>query len=56
MSNQISRWDVIIYQGQRGEVLALDSDPAADVMIKLYSNPDKSLFVPRSDLFFVSKY
>lgn len=57
MSNQqISKWDTVSYQGQRGEVIAVDSDPAAHVMIILASDPDRSLFVPRSSITLISKY
>jgi hypothetical protein len=54
--NNISKWATIEYQGQRGEILAVDSDPRASVMIKLHSNPDKALFVPRSALTVIAQH
>ncbi|QZD99180.1 hypothetical protein SEA_CAPTAINREX_52 [Microbacterium phage CaptainRex] len=46
----ITKWAILNYKGQQVEVLAVDSDPAADVWVKLLSDPDKSFFVPRSAL------
>lgn len=46
----LSRGDVLTYDGQAVEVLAVDADPAADVWVAFLSNPDQDAFVPRSAL------
>lgn len=49
-ATNITKWAILNYKGQQVEVLAVDSDPRADVMVAALSNPDKSFFVPRSAL------
>ncbi|QKY80347.1 hypothetical protein SEA_MERCEDES_47 [Microbacterium phage Mercedes] len=46
----ITKWAILNYNGQQVEVLAVDSDPRANVMVATLANPDKALFVPRSAL------
>lgn len=53
--NSISKWDICQYQGQRVEVVAVDSDPTATVWVNPVGT-EKSLFVPRAELTVIQKY
>lgn len=46
----IRKWDRFLYNGQEVEVIAVDSDPTALVMVIKVSNPDVALYVSRSNL------
>ncbi|WZB39053.1 hypothetical protein SEA_SHAMU_54 [Microbacterium phage Shamu] len=55
MENNISKWDICEYQGKRVEVIAVDSDPTANVWVNPVGT-DESLFVPGTELTLVEKY
>ncbi|QDK03714.1 hypothetical protein SEA_ZENITSU_54 [Microbacterium phage Zenitsu] len=55
MENNISKWDICEYQGKLVEVIAVDSDPTANVWVNPVGT-DESLFVPGTELTLVEKY
>lgn len=52
MSNTqiIRKWDRFNYNGEQVEVIAVDSDPTALVMVIKVSDPDIALYVARTSL------
>ena len=51
-----SKWDTVSYKGQITEVIGVDSNVEAMVMIVDPTDGDRALFVPASELTLVSKY
>lgn len=49
-SAHITKWSTYRYNGELVEVIAVDSDPTALVMIIKVSDPDVALYVSRSNL------
>lgn len=50
MANDIKRWDIFRYNGVEVEVIAVDPDPTAMVMVVRRDNPDVALYVARTSL------
>ncbi|QWS69718.1 hypothetical protein SEA_WILLIAMSTRONG_51 [Microbacterium phage WilliamStrong] len=50
MANNIKRWDIFRYNGVEVEVIAVDPDPTAMVMVVRRDNPDVALYVARTSL------